>query len=446
MLADVTTREAPSASAANDAAAATLIIFYRGDVQAIELARNASVIIGRSPPADIVLRDPTLSRRHAELRNDAGIVWLRDLDSRNGTFVGSERVSDRRQLRDGSEFGMGRVMAQLRVRTNASAVRQQRTAEPPGVVVRSAALAALYELVHRVAPTDAPVLVLGESGAGKELVATALHEHSPRRNGPLRVVNCGALPGTLTEELLFGHERGAFTGADSRRKGVFEQSDGGTVFLDEIGELSAAAQAALLRVLETKRLTRLGGSEELRVNVRIVAATHRDLTTMIAAREFRADLFYRLNTLTLRVPPLREHTEDIAPLAEAFLRRASREWNRSVDAIHPAVLARLLAYPWPGNVRELRNVIERAVILAHGPEVLLEHLPPELLGGLQPLAATGSPSPAPARYRERVRDYEIGVIREALLQSGGRRARAAALLGLPLRTLAEKIRSFELDK
>lgn len=237
------------------------------------------------------------------------------------------------------------------------------------MIGESAPIRAVFEQIRIVAPTDTSVLLVGETGTGKELIARAVHENSGRKNRLLVCVNCAALPGELVESELFGHEKGAFTGATSQRKGRFELADGGTLFLDEVGELSLQAQAKLLRVLQEQAFERVGGSQLLRVDVRVVAATNRDLGAMVQAGAFRADLYYRLNVFPVSIPPLRERRGDIPLLAGYFLEQMGRKLGRSYTGIEPDSLESMLGYSWPGNVRELRNVIERAAILADGPQV-----------------------------------------------------------------------------
>jgi DNA-binding NtrC family response regulator len=311
----------------------------------------------------------------------------------------------------------------------------------------------LQRVVERVASRPISVLVLGETGTGKELVARALHEHSPRGRGPLKIINCAAIPDHLTESLLFGHLRGAFTGAHRDQPGVFAQAHGGTLFLDEVGELSSAAQAALLRVLDTKRICPIGGARDQEVDVRVIAATHRDLALMAARGDFRLDLYHRLNSVVLQIPPLRERVEDIVPLFEHFL--AGKELDSSArPRVDHDTVARLLAYDWPGNVRELRNVAERALALFDGHSVRPEDLP------LHVRSEEGQTRPAHIRAREDavvqsmpssaseaaldlravLRQQEIAIIREALRRSQGNQRRAAGLLRVPLRTLERKLR------
>jgi DNA-binding NtrC family response regulator len=319
------------------------------------------------------------------------------------------------------------------------------------VVVSDPSMLALYRMVAQVARRGMPVLITGETGVGKEVVAAALHRES-RRSGPLKVVNCATIPQQLTESVLFGHERGAFTGAAQRVTGLFEDANGGTVFLDEIGELSASAQSALLRVLLEKRITRVGSTREIEIDVRIVAATHRDLEAMVQSGAFRADLLYRLNTVALEIPPLRERNGEIADLAQRFLESAIAEWGGSARSFSPEVIALLESYDWPGNVRQLRNVVERAAALCEREQIEPNDLPRAVRGGEsvvpEKIAAATLPPPADpsepdeAFLKERVREYEIGLIRDALDKSQGNLKRAAELLHLPLRTLSYKMKTF----
>ncbi|MEZ4252514.1 MAG: sigma 54-interacting transcriptional regulator, partial [Polyangiales bacterium] len=255
---------------------------------------------------------------------------------------------------------------------------------------------------------------------------------------PFRAVNCAALPSTLLESTLFGHEKGAFTGATERAAGLFEQADGGTVFLDEIGELPLPAQAALLRVLETKRLVRVGGTKELEVDVRVVAATHRDLEGMVDSGTFRADLLYRLDALTLEVPPLRERVEDVAPLARSFLARARTQWDTTVVDFDDDALDALCAHDWPGNVRQLKNVVERAAAMAMGSLVTLQDLPPELVRAARAESERVAPVAPSRSLAERVEAFERQILGEVLGQTGGNQSEAARVLRIPRRTLAHK--------
>ena len=331
-------------------------------------------------------------------------------------------------------------------------------------VAQSPAMVRLFQTVERVAPSMLSVLIRGETGAGKEVVARALHERSDRRDGPLRCINCGAIPGNLVESTLFGHERGAFTGADQQRAGVFEEARGGTVLLDEIGELSLAAQVALLRVLETRCVQRVGSSRDIPVDVRVIAATHRDLEEMCADGLFRLDLLYRLNPVTLLVPPLRERTDEIEALVARFVAQANQLNRRAVTGPTAAALDVLRSYPWPGNVRELRNVVERAVVVAGQGTFSVEDLPERVVG--RPLLLEHTPSVAlrgeeritPGRtvdavqrglraldLKARVQEHEQNLICAALAEANGNQSEAARRLQMPRRTLVYKLKAFDID-
>ena len=323
--------------------------------------------------------------------------------------------------------------------------------------VAGKALSAVLETARRVARSDLPVLVVGETGAGKEVVAREIHGASVRAGGPMRCINCGALPRDLVQSILFGHERGSFTGANQQRDGVFQDADGGTLLLDEVGELPPEAQVALLRALETGRVSRLGSPREVSVNVRIVSATHRDLEAMCEAGTFRWDLYYRLNTLTLKVPPLRQRLDEIRELAELFVSRATRIGGLPTKAIDAEVFEVLGRYQWPGNVRELRNAMERATLVATGAKIVTADLPERVLSAVNatvrddagravaprsdPTPFSGVPSLDPSTFKRKVLSYEIRLIRRALQRTGWNRTAAARQLRMPLRTLMHKIQT-----
>ena len=307
-----------------------------------------------------------------------------------------------------------------------------------GIVGHSRAMEELLERVRLVAPTRSTVLVVGESGTGKELVANALHQNSPRAEGPFVAVNCGVIPGEILESELFGHERGAFTGAHQRRIGLIESAADGTLFLDEISELSPDLQVKLLRVLEERRITRVGGNIQIPVDFRLVAATNRNLEQWVREGRFRQDLYYRLKVVTLHIPTLRERADDIPLFVKHFLELFNQELGRDVRGVHPAVLAALKRYPWPGNVRELRNIIESMVLFAHAEEITLEDLPPEYRA---PTTAPLPPSRAEWQPRP-MADIEREMILKTLDYTDGHRARAAKLLGIGLRTLQRKLKEY----
>ncbi len=298
-----------------------------------------------------------------------------------------------------------------------------------GIITANPKMEEVLRLIDRVAPTDSSVLLLGESGTGKELVARAIHDRSPRAGQAFVPIHCGALPREVLESELFGHERGAFTGAVATKPGLIELADGGTLFLDEIGEMEPDSQVKLLRVLETRAFFRVGSTRQRTVDMRLVAATNRDLAEALKAGEFRQDLYYRINTITVTLPPLRERREDIAPLAAHFLEENAAYGRRRLSA---AALACLEGYDWPGNVRELQHAVQRAVILCEGEEIQPADLPADI--------QCGEPARTPASGS--LEDMERQHIIATLRQVGGHRAKAAALLGIDPKTLYRKIQSY----
>ncbi len=304
------------------------------------------------------------------------------------------------------------------------------------IIGTSAPMQAVFDTIRQVAPSRATVLIQGESGTGKELVAHALHQCSPRGQGPFIPVHCAALAPTLLESELFGHEKGAFTGAVERRRGRFELADGGTLFLDEISEIDPSIQVKILRVLEERRFERVGGTQSIGVDVRLVAATNRDLKQMVAEGTFREDLFYRLYVVTVHLPPLRERESDIVLLARHYLETLAAENGRKVTGITPEAMDALTRYPWPGNVRELRNVIERMVVLGSGDKLTARDLPASLRA--PPAGADVS------RTGHVLRDAEKQLIADALRRHKGSRTRAAVELGISRRTLHRKLNEFGL--
>jgi two-component system response regulator HydG len=302
------------------------------------------------------------------------------------------------------------------------------------IVGTSAAITGVLRLVDQVAPTSATVLVLGESGTGKELVARAVHQGSPRRDRPFVRVNCAALPDTLLESELFGHEKGAFTGAVGRRQGRFELADGGTLLLDEVGDLSPLAQAKVLRVLQEGEFEPIGAARTQKVDVRVIAATNQDLAALVADKKFREDLYYRLQVITIGVPPLRERREDIPLLAQAFLGRYAARHRRPVEGFTEEALARLHDHGWPGNVRELEHTIERAIVLAREPFLGLADLPEPIAQAEPATRVVSIPIGMP------LEEVELRLIEETLRQTRGNKELAAKLLGIASRTIYRKLR------
>jgi len=312
----------------------------------------------------------------------------------------------------------------------------------------------VYKAIGRVADQAFPVLITGESGTGKELVARAMYQHGQRANAPFLALNCAAIPETLLESELFGHERGAFTGADRRHVGKFEQVNGGTLFLDEIGDMPLALQAKILRLLQEQVFERVGGNQTIRTDVRLIAATHRDLKAWAVEGKFRPDLYYRLGVFTIRLPPLRERGDDLALLVQFYMRRFNRELGRDVGEVAPQALERLRGYSWPGNVRELQSVVKQAILRAHGPVLLPDFLPELSVAHGEP-AAPGTPGRYPGAeafihhrlgpdcrdlYAEFHQELDRLLLTRVLEYTGGSQQRAALLLGIARRTLRQKLR------
>ena len=337
---------------------------------------------------------------------------------------------------------IGRVSEQVRLQSavrdlQAHLVERHRLV---GIIGESGRMQEVLALVKQVAPSDATVLIRGESGTGKELIARAIHFNSPRAGGPLVTLNCAALPEQLLESELFGHEKGAFTGAVAQRKGRFEMADGGSIFLDEIGDLSPALQVKLLRVLQERQFERLGGNRTLTVNVRILAATHRDLEQAMRSGTFREDLYYRLNVVTVQIPPLRERRADIPALLDHFLRKFAEKNRREVAGLTAAARDALLRYEYPGNVRELENLIERAVLLCRGRVIDVEDLPVTVRPGER------IPTEAEARHLpDLLASIERQAIRAALLRHGWVQTQAAEELGISERVLRYKMKKHGLE-
>jgi len=298
-----------------------------------------------------------------------------------------------------------------------------------GIIAKSHKMLKIFELIKTVAPTSATLLITGKTGTGKEVVARAIHHQSQRRNKPFIVTSCAALPESLLESELFGHEKGSFTGAVERKKGKFEAGDKGTLFLDEIGEINANTQIHLLRALEEKKITRVGSNEEIDVDVRVIAATNRNLKTLVEQGKFREDLYYRLNVVTIDLPPLMDRREDILPLAEHFLKKYAEENKNRIKNFSPEVIEFMLNYPWPGNVRELENMIERGVILSKNNAITLAELPQDII----------HPTPAEGKTIEAVmRNHIINILEE----TKGNISKAARILGVRRMTLYNKLKKY----
>jgi two-component system, NtrC family, response regulator HydG len=416
----------------------------------------AALALLEEEPADLVLSDLSMPAMD-------GLALLEEVRTRHPatlfvlmTAHGDERTAVR-ALREGAygylpkPFDNEEVRALARrareilsLRAENARLRRELSGEFRGLIGDSEALREAVRVLRRAAPTGATVLLEGESGTGKELAARALHAESRRARGPFVAINCAALPGELVERELFGHVRGAFTGAERDSPGLFEAAEGGTLFLDEVGDLALPAQAKLLRVLEERAVTRLGSTAPVPVDVRLVAATHRSLEGLVAERSFREDLLYRLRVITLHLPPLRERRADILPLALHFVAELAARHGRPVADLDEGARRLLLAHDWPGNVRELRNALERAVVLVEGEEIRAGDLPPHLAesrAALDPLDAALAGLPfAQARARA-AEEWERRFLRAALERHGGNVSAAARSLGLHRQSLQKRLRA-----
>ena len=406
------------------------------------LPPSGTVVIGRSTDADVVIRETWISRRHAALHLGATLE-LEDLGGSNGTRAHGRRLEpgERVTVVPGEVIELAQTMVLVqrdrrRPRPPADAERD----DGPDLLVRDPRMRQLLRLLERVAPGDLPVLLVGETGTGKEVLADALHRFSPRRDRPMLRLNCAALPEGLVESELFGHERGAFTGAAAAQVGMLEAASGGTLFLDEVGELPLAIQSKLLRALEDGSVRRVGGQRACPIDVRFVAATNRDLEAEITAGRFRQDLYYRLNGVVVSIPPLRDRPTEIEPLAAQFCARAARVAGRAtVPALAPDAIEWLHRHPWPGNIRELRNTMERAVLLAEGDVISAALLRGEL-------AEPGGATPDPHRFRTELAEVERRYLVRALELCDGNRTHAARLLGMSRNTLLARIREHGLGE
>ncbi|MBV8762902.1 MAG: sigma-54-dependent Fis family transcriptional regulator [Deltaproteobacteria bacterium] len=327
-------------------------------------------------------------------------------------------------------------MGRLRHETRVLRARLRDRLNPTNIIGSAPVMQNVFEIIEQVAPTTATVLITGESGTGKELVANAIHQRSPRASGPFVKLHCAALAESLLESELFGHEKGSFTGAMARKDGRFSMADGGTLFLDEIGEISPSIQVKLLRFLQEREFERVGGTQTLKVDVRVVAATNRDLQAEVAGGRFREDLYYRLNVVTIDMPALRDRRTDIPALAQSFLARYAKANDKPIDGFDPTALEYLASYDWPGNVRELENAVERAVVLCKGPLIEAKHLPPRLKPAT--LARLGAPV-IPGASMEELERYAI---LETLKACGGSTSKAARILRISARTIQYRMHQY----
>ena len=443
------------------------------DAPAIRRVLSGTLVVGRSREADICVDDASISRKHVAFH--AGPTpFVEDLGGKNGTYLAGRRLpaNQRVALRPGVVVEIGRAIATL------GNERSLEEPEPAIVSLRfdefSEPMERAERLLAMVAPSPISVILAGETGVGKDVHAEKVHRLSAQRDGPFIAVNCAAIADNLVESELFGHERGAFTGAINARVGLLEAANNGTVFLDEVGELSLAAQSKLLRALEKREVTPVGSTRSRPFDARFVAATHRDLEVEVAAGRFRMDLYFRLNGITIVIPPLRERKEELVELAALFVEHAARQFARPVVAISDEALAALHAHDWPGNVRELKNVIERAVLLCGRGPLRAEHLQLRASMHAPPRAYVVPAVPAPVNYSvpqylappftppatqppappagerdvdlsKEVERYERQRIEEALIKAAGNQTTAAQALGITRRALVYRIRLWGID-
>ncbi|MBK7396189.1 MAG: sigma 54-interacting transcriptional regulator [Myxococcales bacterium] len=417
------------------------------------LPREGVIDVGRDSACALTIGDDALSRRHARIVCGRDPT-LEDLGSKNGTRLNGRTLGrgESAPLVDGAVIELGQTTILVRLTRPAAEAPDSTT------IVAAPAMRDAYALLEIVAPTPISVLVLGETGVGKDVFAEALHRRSTRADKPFLRLNCAALPESILESELFGYERGAFTGATQSRAGLFESADGGTVFLDEIGDMPLATQAKLLRVLENGEVLRLGAHKPKRIDVRFVAATHRDLQAWAAEARFRSDLYFRLAGVVVTLPPLRERPSELPALVDRFTALAAQRLARPQPIWTEAARAQLLEHPWPGNVRELRNVVERAVLLSTGAietsHLALSAPPPrrtsEPLGRqtnssqatIVPPAAPAAPAPNEGGVRAELREHERARMLDALTVCGGNQSRAAAMLGMPRRTFVKRLDAY----
>ena len=428
----------------------TLVVMAGDVISSHELPTSGSIEIGRASDAPLRIDAPSMSRRHLRLWIGNKGVELEDLGGSNGTLLRGVRLpaGQRVAISYDEVFMAGDIglVVQDRGRSFSSGSRVK-SEKPSGavtpadrdVVLLDPAMVRLHELAERVARGRIPVLIVGETGSGKEVLAELVHRRSPRAAGPLVRINCAALAETLVESEVFGHEKGAFTGADRARRGLLEAADGGTVMFDEVGEMPRPIQAKLLRVLEEGAILPVGSTTPRKIDIRVIAATNRDLEHEVATGQFRSDLYFRLAGVVLEVPPLRERPSEVEALARAFFARAATASGRDGLRLGDAAIAALRRHPWPGNVRELRSAMERAALVAPGDVVGPEHIDLRMVGIGQPQSSPAiAAPPAPIDERQRILD--------ALTECAGNQSRAAEMLGMPRRTLVKRLAEYGIPR
>jgi DNA-binding NtrC family response regulator len=401
---------------------------------------------GAHPGNDLVLvEDRTASRHHFEIQFTERGYLLVDLGSTNGTFLDGRRI-ERAYLSPGSQIRAGSSMLTFAPLDEEVTIEPDRDSELCGMVGQSMKMRQIFGLIKKIAPMDVSVIIQGETGTGKELVARAIHELSSRTKGPMEVLDCGAIPPNLIESELFGHEKGAFTGALAGRPGAFERAHGGTIFLDELGELRLDLQPKLLRVLENREVRRVGGNDVIEVDCRVIAATNRDLVKEIQAGNFREDLYFRLSVITVQLPPLRQRRDDIPLILKQALADPELVGKHGKKRFSAEALGLLMSYAWPGNVRELMNVLSHVLTFSEGEEVLASHLPPRVRGQARegPLPFNEHLSFKDAK-EQLLENFEREYVTSVLTRCEGNLSRAARESGLHRKSIERLVKKYQLD-
>jgi len=420
------------------------LVVLKGSERGTEHVISSDVIrVGKAEENDLVVTEETVSRVHFEIVRDAKGYLLRDLGSTNGTFLDGAEIREA-YIRAGSVIAAGAAEFKFTPYEERIEILPSDREQLGDMVGRSAQMRQIFGLVERIGPTEATVLIGGETGTGKDMIARTIHQLSRRKDGPFVVVDCGAVAGTLIESELFGHEKGAFTGATAARQGAFEISNGGTVFLDEIGELALDLQPRLLRVLEQREIRRVGGSKAFKVDIRVVAATRKDLRSEVEKGKFREDLYFRLNVVPIVSPSLRDRREDVPLLVKAFLEQLTDESRR--PEFSPATISALQAHDWPGNVRELRNVVERALALNADPGNLVSPLGGSGLGHATNVAMEFDPGLSFREQKERWTDeFEQRYVKWLLQRAEGNISRAARQADMDRKYLHKLLKKHDID-
>jgi two-component system response regulator AtoC len=421
-----------------DISSRRMLVIAGDRVSTHPLPDNGTVKIGRGDDSDLRIDDPSVSREHAHVHFEKGRpIQVSDAGSSNGTRVRGKPLTAGQKvtITPGETFEVGSALLMIQSPFEDSAAPE--ASESGSLVIEDRTMAGIYQLAERVAKSTINVLLLGETGVGKDVLARRLHALSPRADRAFLPLNCGSLSEQLLESELFGHERGSFTGAVEMKQGLLEAADGGTVFLDEVGELPMSVQVKLLRVLEERQVRRVGGIRSKPFDIRFIAATNRELADAVHSGQFRPDLYYRLNGISLVIPPLRQRVGEIEGLARRFVEESSQRAERdTVPTISPEAMAWLKSHPWPGNIRELQNALERAVLLCNGNEITLDHLPPTTGSGASKTGDHRAVDPDPERQR----------ILDALDKCAGNQTRAARLLGISRNTLLARLDAYGINR